>query len=93
VSRDAATAAAAVAAVVLLAVLISPWSPLTRKAAPDGLEGTTWSPSQPRVGHYARGGLWHPPVAGQGRTALIRNGWAWIASPPSEVTGPGVDDG
>lgn len=92
-SREQLTAAAAVAAVLLLGVLISPWSPLVTKAAPQGQEGMTWSPMQPRVPHYARGGLWHPPTAGEGRTGLLKHGWAWIADPPSEVTGPGVTNG
>jgi hypothetical protein len=91
-SAEMLGAAAAVAAVLLVGVMLSPWSPLAQKAAPQGQEGLTWSPMAPRP-HYARGGLFHPPVAGQGRTALIRNGWAWIADPPSEVTGPGVSDG
>lgn len=91
-TRDQAALLALLGAAVILGVLASPWSPLARQAAPEGWEGTTWSPAKPRVPHYARGGLWHPPVAGQGRTALIRNGWDWIATPPSEVTGPGVSD-
>lgn len=71
-------------------VLLSPWSPLVQHAAPDGLEGVTWSPPQPLKPHLARGGLFHPPLAGEGRTGLMVHGWAWISAPPSEVTGPGV---
>lgn len=74
-------------------VMLSPMSPLTRKAAvTGGWEGTTWSPAQPRVPYYGRGGLYHPPVCGEGRTGLLRHGWGWIADPPSELTGPGVAD-
>ena len=76
----------------VIAVFLSPWSPLVQRSAPQGHEGQTWSPYAPRVPHYARGGLYHPPVCGEGRTALILHGWDWIASPPSEVTGPGVTD-
>lgn len=75
---------------VAVLVLCSPWSPLVRKAAPDGLEGVTWSPQQPLRPHLARGGIWHPDVAGEGRTGLLTHGWAWISCPPTEQTGPGV---
>jgi hypothetical protein len=80
---------AVLAAAVLGFVFLSPWSPLVQKAAPDGLEGVTWSPHTLSP-HRIRGGLFHPPVCGEGRTGLMAHGWAWISSPPSEVTGPGV---
>lgn len=75
-------------AVALAVAFVSPLSPLVRKAAPEGWEGTTWSPFSPTA-HVARGGLYHPPLCGQGRTGLIENGWAWITNPPSENTGAG----
>jgi hypothetical protein len=52
------------------------------------MEGVNWAPFDPQP-HHARGGLYHPPLCGQGRTALLENGWAWITNPPSENTGAG----
>lgn len=72
--------------------MLSPWSPLAKAAVPQGWAGATWSPSAPRPPHYDRGGLYHPPVCGEGRTDLIRHGWPWMDRPPSEVTSPGVTD-
>ena len=82
-------AVVAVGAVILLA---SPLSPVAQAAGGvSGLQGVTWSPQRP-AGHQAIGGLWHPPTCGQGRTGLIRYGWAWISQPPSEMqTGLGED--
>jgi hypothetical protein len=96
VDRDKALLCAAVVAAAAAGLLLSPLSPLARAAAGgpgvSGLEGVTWSPAKP-AGHLAQGGLWHPPLCGQGRTGLIRYGWAWISQPPSEAqTGLG-DDG
>lgn len=90
-NRDTALLLGAAVAVALGFMLVSPWSPLVQQTAiAEGHEGTTWSPRNPRVPYYQRGGLYHPPLTGQGRSGLILNGWAWIADPPSEVTGPGV---
>lgn len=75
-------------AVALAVAFLSPLSPLVRKAAPEGLQGVTWNPYNPRP-HVTRGGLYHPPLCGQGRTGLLENGWAWITNPPSEQTGAG----
>ena len=87
-SREQALLIGAVVLAFLAACLFSPWSPLARKAAPDGFQGSTWSPAQPYQ-HVTSGGLYHPQVCGEGRTGLIQHGWEWIANPPSEVTGPG----
>jgi hypothetical protein len=87
-SRRDALVLAAVGAVALAVAFLSPWSPLARSASPDGLEGVRWAPYNPQP-HQARGGLYHPPLCGQGRTALLENGWAWITNPPSEYTGAG----
>lgn len=86
-----AAAAGGAAAVVLM----SDWSPMARKAqaVSGGWQGTTWGPQTPRVPYYCRGGLYHPPVAGEGRTGLLMHGWGWIADPPSERSGPGPSDG
>ena len=92
-TREQAFLVAGVFIGVVLAFCLSPMSPLAKQAAVGtGWEGTTWSPQQPRVGHYAQGGLYHPAVCGEGRTNLLRHGWDWIATPPSEVTVPGVTD-
>lgn len=92
-TREQGLALGFAAVAVLLGFIMSPWSPLTQKAAVGaGWEGTTWSPQQPRVGHYARGGLYHPATCGEGRTGLLMHGWGWIADPPSERTLPGVAD-
>lgn len=77
---------------VLAFCVLSPWSPVARKAAGDGWDGVTWSPTQPLAPHLARGGLWHPPLCGEGRTGLLQHGWAWVSEPPPEVQGPGVSD-
>jgi len=85
--RDAALLAA-LGAVALAVAFLSPLSPLVKRTAPDRLQGVTWAPYSPQP-HVARGGLLHPPLCGQGRTALLENGWAWITNPPSEQTGAG----
>lgn len=90
-TRDQAVLLIAVAAAVALGVCFSPWSPVAQAAVPAGWTGTTWAPTLPQAPHYSRGGLYHPAVCGEGRTALLRHGWAWISQPPSEETGPGVD--
>jgi hypothetical protein len=91
-TREQALVLAAVAVGAVLACMLSPWSPLAQQAAvQSGGQGTTWAPYHPRVPYYQRGGLYHPPVAGLGRTCLLLYGWDWIASPPSEITGPGVE--
>lgn len=84
--------AAGAAAVGIL--LIAPMSPLSKRAAAEreGWAGTTWSPYKPRVPYYCRGGMYHPPVAGEGRTGLLAHGWGWISDPPTESTGVGVDE-
>jgi hypothetical protein len=87
-TRQQAAVLAAVGAVAVAVAFLSPWSPLARKAAPDGMEGVNWAPFDPQP-HRARGGLYHPPLCGQGRTALLENGWQWITNPPSENTGAG----
>ena len=92
-NRDTAMLLLAAGAAAVLLLLIAPASPLARRAAAvDGWTGTTWAPDKPLVPHYCRGGLWHPPVAGEGRTGLIKHGWAWITDPPSERMGPGPLD-
>jgi hypothetical protein len=85
---DQARLLAALGLVAVAVAFLSPWSPLARQAAPDGLQGVRWSPYDPQP-HVARGGLYHPRLCGQGRTALLENGWAWITNPPSEQTGAG----
>jgi hypothetical protein len=90
VSRGEAAALAAVGALAVAVALISPWSPLVQATAPEGQQGLTWAPWAP-VAHYARGGLYHPPLCGEGRSNLIRHGWAWIYAPPSEITDPGLE--
>jgi hypothetical protein len=93
VNRDTAMILLAAGAAAVLVLLAAPVSPLAKRAAAiDGWTGTTWSPQNPRVPYYCRGGLYHPPVAGEGRSGLLRHGWAWISDPPSERTGPGTDD-
>lgn len=96
-NRNTAYLLIAAVAGLAAAVALSDWSPLTAKAnqqaVASGWAGTTWSPTQPRVPYYCRGGLFHPPLAGQGRSALIAEGWGWIADPPGEHSGPGVSDG
>ncbi len=87
-SRQDAALLAALGAVVLAVAFLSPLSPLVKRTAPDGLQGVVWAPYDPQP-HVARGGLYHPPLCGQGRTALLENGWAWITNPPSEQTGAG----
>jgi hypothetical protein len=83
----------AAGAAAVLVLLAAPASPLAKRAAAvDGWTGTTWAPDKPRVPYYATGGLYHPPVAGEGRCGLLKHGWAWIADPPSERTGPGTAD-
>lgn len=89
-SREQALLVAGVVLGAIAMVLLSPWSPLTQKAAPQGQEGQTWGPGQPLVPYLARGGLYHPPLAGEGRTGLLAHGWEWIANPPAAVQGPGV---
>lgn len=93
-SRDTATLIALAGAAAIAAVLLAPMSPLVKnaRALEQGWAGTVWSPYKPRVPHYARGGLYHPAVAGEGRTALLEHGWGWICDPPGEATGPGVAD-
>jgi hypothetical protein len=85
--------AAGAAAIAVL--MLAPSSPLAQQAnaVAAGWQGTTWSPQKPRKAYYCRGGLFHPAVAGEGRTGLMAHGWGWIADPPSERTGPGVADG
>jgi hypothetical protein len=94
-NRDTAYLIAAAAGAAAVYLLIGSSSPLAKKAnaVAQGWQGTTWSPYQPRVPYYCRGGLFHPPVAGEGRTGLLMHGWGWVANPPSEATGPGVTDG
>jgi hypothetical protein len=87
-TREQAAMLAAAGLAALAVAFLSPLSPLVRKTAPDGLQGVTWAPFNPQP-HQARGGLYHPPLCGQGRTALLENGWAWITNPPSEQTGAG----
>lgn len=87
-TREQALWLAVLGAAAVAVAFLSPWSPLARKASPDGMEGVTWSPVNPQP-HRSRGGLYHPPLCGQGRTALIANGWAWITNPPSENVGAG----
>jgi hypothetical protein len=93
--RDAALLALGAGALGAALLLLLPGSPLAKRAeaVSGGWAGTTWSPQKPRVPHYCRGGLYHPDVAGEGRTGLLMHGWAWITDPPSERTGPGVADG
>jgi hypothetical protein len=90
-NRDVAVLAVLGVLALGVCVVLSPWSPLVQKAAPEGQEGVTWSPNIVRA-HVTRGGLYHPPVCGEGRTGLIEHGWDWISSPPSEVTGAGWTD-
>jgi hypothetical protein len=71
-------------AAAVLVFLISPLSPLAQAAGAAGMEDLTWSPSKP-VQHKTRGGLFHPKIAGQGRTGLIDQGYAWLEEPPSEM--------
>jgi hypothetical protein len=93
VNRDTAIVLLAAGVAAAAVILLAPASPLAKQAAAaEGWQGTTWSPQRPRVPYYCRGGLYHPPVAGEGRTGLLEHGWAWIADPPSEATGPGVSD-
>ena len=74
----------ALLAVVAIAAgwLCCPWSPLSDGAR--GTAGVTWRPSEPYQ-RMRRGGLFHPPAAGENRTGLIEWGWDWIARPPSEA--------
>jgi hypothetical protein len=89
VTPDKAVLCGLLLAAAAAAVLVSPLSPIARQAGGvSGLQGVTWSPSQP-AGHQTVGGLWHPPTCGQGRTGLIKYGYGWIAGPPSEST-PGL---
>jgi hypothetical protein len=92
--RDATMWALGLGALAAVALLLAPKSPLASQAnaVSSGWTGTTWSPYTPRKPHYARGGLYHPAVCGEGRTALLAHGWGWIADPPSEQTGPGPSD-
>lgn len=96
-TRDQALLCAGLVGVAAVGLAVSPLSPLAKRAGDgqgvSGLQGVTWSPARPQ-GHNARGGLWHPPLCGQGRTGLIQYGWAWIAQPPSESqVGLGSGDG
>lgn len=93
--------AGAVAALVLLAWLAGPWTPLKRALSGPGgnvqlgtpgdtgggvtgYQGLGWDGSRPWP-YRARGGLFHPPACGEGRTGLINWGWDWIAYPPGEA--------
>lgn len=91
-NRDTALALAAVGAAAVIVFLASPLSPLAKQTnRTEGYQGVTWSPRGPAA-HHTRGGLFHPPAAGEGRTGLICWGWDWIASPPGEAQpGLGVD--
>jgi hypothetical protein len=92
-TRQTALLLLAAGAAAVLVLLLAPASPLARRAAAvDGWTGTTWAPAGPKVPYYCRGGLYHPPVAGEGRTGLLEHGWAWITDPPSEHAGPGPAD-
>lgn len=93
--RNAQMLLLAVGAAAIGVLLLAPQSPLAAKAnaVATGWEGTTWSPQKPRKPYYCRGGLLHPAVAGEGRTALLMHGWAWITDPPSEQPGPGLGNG
>lgn len=94
--------AGAIAALALLVWLAGPWTPLRKPPAPagnlqlavglgdkgggtGGYEGLSWHPGR-AYAHHTRGGLFHPPACGEGRTGLIEWGWDWIACPPSETS-------
>jgi hypothetical protein len=86
VSRDDLVAVAVLGAAVVLLGLASPASPLAKAAGSGvtGLDDVTWAPRAPRM-HKTRGGLFHPPACGEGRSCLMGWGWDWIAHPPSEA--------
>jgi hypothetical protein len=91
---DTQTVLLGAGAVAVGILLVAPLSPLSKhaQAEGEGWTGTTWSPYKPRKPYYCRGGIYHPPVAGEGRSGLLAHGWAWIADPPGEVTGAGFSE-